>query len=373
MMKKYIIILLLLCCCSTPEPRAIRVVRIHGSPYQRGFIHGQSLKHEIHAILRQFHEHVQQQHQVSVDSIRSDFLSAMHYRDAIEALNPSLLNEVQGIADGAGIDFDTMFLLQIGEEFLDYLDETRPKRCTSIGVSGDETTPTIVAQNMDAPYFLHGFPTLLHIKYDSLDLESYILTSPGLIALNGLNSKGIGVTANALPGFNRDLTGLPVAFVIRTLLEKTSFQDAVSFLESVNHAKAQNYLLGGPGETVSLECSGREIHAFVSEENPKITYHTNHFLVHPQMMNEPYCSRLETMKEALAKYRYQIGFNEIRTILRSTKWNAGRPISHPFCYASTIMTLGPNPVLYLAPGQPDKYEYERFDFKEDPISRGNSD
>ena len=363
---------ILLCHCSGLEPREIRVVHLHGSAYNRGFLHGRLLKNEIHVILDQFHAHVKQLYQFPVDSIRSDYLDRVHYQDAIQKLNPSLLDEVRGIADGAEIDFDHIFLLQISEEFLDYLDETRPKRCTSIGVSGDDKTPSIVAQNMDAPYFLHGFPTLLHIKYGSLDLESFVLTSPGLIALNGLNNKGIGVTANGLPGFSHDLTGLPVAFIIRTVLEKTSYKEAVSFLKSVNHAKTQNYLLGGPDETVSLECNGREVYPFRSKENPRITYHTNHYLAHPHILKEIYCSRLETMKEALEKYRYQIGFEEIRSILRSTKWNAGRPISHPFCYASTIMVLGSNPVLFMAPGQPDKYEYEQFDFKKDSLYGGGS-
>ncbi|NQT24861.1 hypothetical protein HQ585_05880 [candidate division KSB1 bacterium] len=354
----------LFCFCSTPEPREIRVVELSGSPYNRGLIHGQILMEEVHAILNQFEAHVEQMHELQIDSVKTEYLAKIRYQNAIQQWNPALLDEVRGIADGADVDFETLFLFQMGEEFLTYLNETQPKRCTAIGVSHTDDAPCIVAQNMDPPYFLHGFPTLLHIEYDSLDLESYVLTAPGLLALNGMNSKGIGITANGLSGLNPDLKGLPVAFVIRTTLEQTSIKDAVSFIKSVNHAKAQNYIVGGPEEAVSLECDGRKIHSFVSEKNSKVTYHTNHYLARPHVSNYDYCSRLETMKEALEKVDYQIGFKEIQKILSSTKWNAGRPISHPFCYGSTIMVLGSPPELYLAPGQPDLYDYVRFGFED---------
>lgn len=352
------------CSCGKPPARGIRVVELSGSAYERGKTHGRTLQTEIHAVLDRFRAHAERMHSVRIDSIRSGYLAKVKYTESIRRWNPGLLDEVRGIADGAGVDFEAVLLFQMGEEFLARLEETRPKHCTSIGTGRTESSPCIVAQNMDAPYFLHGFPTLLRIRYDSLNLETFVLTAPGLIALNGMNSRGIGVTANALPGLNPALEGLPVAFVLRTVLEQPTFEQAVQFLRSVEHAKAQNYLMGGPEEAVSLECIGREAHPFRSPDNSNLTYHTNHFLARAHPSNGDYCSRLETMKAYLSDHAYRVGFEEIREILSSTEWNAGRPISHAFCYGSTIMVLSSPPELYLAPGQPDQYDYVRFAFQE---------
>jgi len=296
------------------------------------------------------------------DSIKSYFLNKNKYKASILKWNSDLLNEVKGIADGSGVEFETIFLFQIGEELETYLSAANLFRCTSIGVNKSNNAPCFVAQNMDPPNFLHGFPTLLHIKHEDSDLESFIFTSPGLIALNGLNSKAVGITANGLPNLYTNLEGLPVSYIIRTVLEKKSFKEALSFLNKIKHAKAQNYILGGRDEAVCLECFDETIEKFIPFENTAITYHTNNYLKIKHSSNSEYCSRLTTMQEELEAKNYNIGLSDIKEILSSTKWNAGRPISHHFTYGSTIMQLSDNPVLYIAPDQPDKTEYLIFKF-----------
>ena len=77
------------------------------------------------------------------------------------------------------------------------------------------------------------------------DLHQFILTFPGLIATNGMNSKGVGITTNTLKQLAHSRDGLSVAFVVRGVLERQTFDEAQMFLKSVHHASGQNYTVGG--------------------------------------------------------------------------------------------------------------------------------
>jgi len=363
-MKKYIILLfiILIISCSSYESMNLKVVHLEGTPYNRGLTHGQTLKKEIKFILDKWTIKTEAMTKMKFEDIKEQFLNNTKYMDAILKWNPDLVDEIRGIADGSGIDFNTIYLYQIGEELESNLNLNNSYKCTTIGVNKTDKTPCYVAQNMDPPNFLHGFPTLLYIKHEESDLESYVFTSPGLIALNGLNNKAIGITANGLPDLYSNIEGLPVAFIIRSVLEKESFEEAVNFVLNIKHAKAQNYIIGGQDEVVCLECFNDTKVRFVPFENAAVTYHTNHYLQMKHSSNSKYCSRLTTLREEIENRNYDIGLDDIKEILRSTKWNAGRPISHAFTYGSTIMELSEHPILYITPDQPDKTQYLRYDF-----------
>lgn len=357
-----LILLVFLLSCSTYEQPKLRVIELEGSPYERGLKHGQVLKEEIETVIRNWMATTEALTGKRFKDLQVEFLKNARYKDSIFKWNPALFSEVEGIAEGSGSDLETIFLFQISEEFDSYLSSTNQYGCTAIGIDKSDAAPCYVAQNMDPPEFLHGFPILLHIKQNNTDLESYVFTSPGLIALNGINNKAIGIVANGLPNLYINLEGLPVTFVIRTVLEKTNFEEAIGFLQEVQHAKAQNYILGDSIRAESWECFDGTAVNFTPSENATITYHTNIYLGLKHRSNSTYCSRLTTMRDELEKRNYSIQLSDIKEILRSTKWNAGRPISHAFTYGSTIMELSKNPVLYIAPDQPDKATYLRFDF-----------
>ena len=235
-MKNYILFLLLVfnVSCSSHESANLRVIKLEGTPYNRGLKHGQILKEEIGIIIDRWKTKTEAWTGFDFEDTKRAFLSKNKYKDAILSWNPDLLNEVEGIAKGSGIDFETIFLFQMGEELHSQSGITNLSRCTSIGVSKSDKNPCLVAQNMDPPYFLHGFPTLLHIKHNDSDLESYIFTSPGLIALNGMNNRAIGIVANGLPNLYANFEGMPVAFVIRTVLAKSTLGFFAHPLEKVH-------------------------------------------------------------------------------------------------------------------------------------------
>ena len=353
-MKRILLIffILIFTYCEQNSKIQLKVIELEGTPYNRGLVHGQSLKEEIKQVISQWTKASEMMHDMKFDDIKNDFLEKTNYLDAIKKWTPELLDEIKGISDGSGIDYETIFLFQISEELESYGRNLFMQKCTSIGVNKTDINPTYVAQNMDPPTFLHGFPTLLHIKDNRSNLESYVFTFPGFIGLNGLNNESIAITANGLPNLYDQIEGLPVSFIIRGVLDKTSFKDAVEFIHDIKHAKAQNYIIGGQDESRCFECSTREINQFIPFENADITYHTNHYLV--DACESKYCSRLKTLEDEIKRRSYKIGFQDIKQILSSRKRNAGRPISNVWTYGCTIMVLSESPELYITPGRPDK-------------------
>jgi isopenicillin-N N-acyltransferase-like protein len=176
----------------------LRVVVLEGPPYNRGLMHGKTLKKEINELVRLWKADLEKVYKMKADTFISNFLKKTDFTKAIKKWTPELLEEVRGISEGSGIDFNTIYAFQLIDEIWANGDDIAAEHCTSIGVNRRGENPTFVAQNMDIPLFYHGYQTLLHIKHSGSDLESFVLTAPGVIALNGMNSSSVAINCNTL-------------------------------------------------------------------------------------------------------------------------------------------------------------------------------
>ena len=82
--------------------------------------------------------------------------------------------------------------------------------------------------------------------------EALRISIAGNIGLNGLNASGLGVTCNTLAQLNYSIDGLPVAFIVRAILDRNSLMKPRSFLRTITHASGQNYILSSPAICVAL-------------------------------------------------------------------------------------------------------------------------
>ena len=157
------------------------------------------------------------------------------------------------------------------------------EHCSGLGIAATASHPAIVAQNMDLESFRDGLQTLLHIK-DPSGLEAYVLTAPGLIGVNGINDQGVGVTANTLAQLAHNRDGLPVAFVVRGVLQRSTFGEIEAFLNGVHHASGQNYTVGASGRVAYFEASAHKV--VEVSTNGGFLYHTNHPLANDDYSEE---------------------------------------------------------------------------------------
>ena len=75
----------------------------------------------------------------------------------------------------------------------------------------------------------------------------------GMIGLTGCNDDGLAVVVNNLDMLPASPTGLPVAFVLRGILERRTLAAAVDFVSQVPHATGQHYGIAAPEGLASVE------------------------------------------------------------------------------------------------------------------------
>jgi isopenicillin-N N-acyltransferase like protein len=378
------VVLSLLVLLWLPAPRLdsapkLRVVNIDsGTPYHQGLVHGRALKGEIRALVKLWKQDLEKTYGVPAEDFIAAFLQKTDFKPAIARWTPGLLDEVRGIADAAGIDFDTMYVYQLIDEQWAIGPDVMPAKCTTITARKRGGNPAFVAQTLDLPEFYEGYQTVLRIKDDKEDLETLVFTIPGVIAANGLNSRAVGVCVNAVTQLAYSTKGLPVDFVIRGLLRQTSYEQAVNFLERIQPAAPQTYVIGGPTETAVFERSAGKMAPFAPFTGAEFSYHTNHPRVNddynprfPEMLKakdltlEAYraqCQRFAHLSQVLKDNTAAIDVERLEAIFKDR--NSG--INNKGTYGCTIMVLGEQPELHIAPGRPDLTAFQTLKFPPRP-------
>lgn len=364
----------------------LRFVELEGTPYERGFQHGKSLKEDIHALVDLWKTDIEQKYKIDSDVFIKKFLEYTDFPAAIKRWTPGLLEEVRGIADGAGLDYDTVFAFQLvdemwvmGEEALGLELSPASDHCTTIGIRKSQHRPSMVSQTLDIPTFYHGFQTLIHIKEAESGLQTMLFTFPGFIAANGLNNSSVAVVVNAIQQLEHSRDGLPVAFVIRGILQKKTYKEAVKFIHSITFGAPQNYMIGGPEKVGSFECSASHVEEFSPYPGARFTYHTNHPLRNRQFTPEILarfksrnidpreytfkCQRFEALQRILKNNDVAISIEKLKGIFSDRE----TIINNRSTFGVTIMVLTDSPKLHISPGRPDEIPFQVVGFdRKDP-------
>jgi len=351
------------------EKDKLSVIELKGTPYQRGRTHGQTLRLEIQELVKRWKADLEKTYSVPAATYIQRLLEATDFQPAIERWTPGLLDEVRGIADGAGIDFQTMYAFQLIDETWVMGGDLGLSKCTSIAARRRGGSPAFVAQNVDIPDFYHGFQTVLRIEAGADEPGALIFTIPGVIASNGLNDRSVAVCTNAVTQLAYSLKGLPVDFIVRGILRQRTYADAVRFLKEIQPAAPQNYMIGGPKEAASFERSANRTAEFIPFEGAEFTYHTNHPMANDDL-NPKFIEGLKKNGMDMEIYRSmcprftflgQTFKDNSATldlaVLKRVFADRGSKINNPQTYGCTIMLLGDHPKLHIAPGRPDEEPY----------------
>src|SRR4051794_30330305 len=88
-------------------PRKVRVLVLEGTPRQRGLTHGREMKEDIHALLKLWKKDLADSYKVDADGFIKDFVAKTKFLEPMRKWTPELVEEIRGIADGAGVPFET--------------------------------------------------------------------------------------------------------------------------------------------------------------------------------------------------------------------------------------------------------------------------
>lgn len=239
-----------------------------GTPYELGRAHGEQL---APAVRRQVDDVLLIAAQAGQDR-EAALAWSLEQLPRIERLNPALVEELHGLADGAGITLAEAIAIQV-----------RPGTgrmlggCTSLAASGSATADggPIGAQNRD---LYHGFRERLVVTLLRPRRGTPLLmhTVPGELGGTGLNGHGLALFANSLwARAGRTWMGTPL--LRRTLLETADADAAAECVRNMDGPAVGNFLL--------VDAAGRIRNCEIMPEGPMIaaqdegTYaHTNHCL-----------------------------------------------------------------------------------------------
>lgn len=368
----------------------VPVIELQGNGYQRGLQHGKVLKTEIAELYKKWKIDIENGTKQNADTVIDQFYRQTNFQLAIKKWTPEIYDEIKGIAESSGQSFKDVYCFQMMDEFWVYIDKIKnaeANHCSGLGVAANGSKPAYIAQNLDVPSFMNGSQVLLHIKAYKNEPEQYLLSSAGLVAMNGINSNGIGVTVNTLMQLSASTDGLPVACVVRGILLKKDKKSALDFLQTVKHASGQNYIIGAVDSVYDFEASANKVIRYIPvPENPSLVYHTNHPIsnddikpwykekVEKVLSGEAVSNsstRFLALKNRLDISNPDFSDNTIKETLRS-KDSEKYPVciayqsdNGGFTFSSVIYTLGKNLSVQITNGSPDQSEYVIHKFTSD--------
>jgi len=365
--------------------RSCPIVAVSGTPRRRGESHGEQLRDRISSGVARWHDALASETGQDPTTYLDDFLATTDFLASIRRWTPDLLDEIEGIAAGSNQSYETILAYNLMDE--EWLHQQRwrpsslvgadePHHCSAMGLRPAGGRPTIVAQNMDLPLHMDGSQCVLHVVADNGDPDVIVLTAAGLIATTGANSAGVGTCMNALFQLDNEPEGLPVAFAIRGLLRRRTRAEAVEFLESIDHASGQNYLVGDRTGVTSVECSARGTTVY-EPDGPAIS-HTNHPLAsedtgqHLARMT----SAAEGGESAMLNSKQRLALLEqvldddptiagVVTALRDETvpvCRRARPDGGALTFGTVLLELGQDPVVRVAPGPPTQEPFRTVNF-----------
>ncbi|MFB4162254.1 C45 family autoproteolytic acyltransferase/hydrolase [Alteribacillus sp. JSM 102045] len=258
------------------EIKPQEMLTLSGSSFDIGHQHGKEAKAKVHSSLetyeRMFKEH-------TAISWGEACEKALTHLDAIEKLYPQYVEEMEGLAKGAGVSFEDVLALNARSEIALI---TAPDGCTSIAMSHPKTSKTWLAQNWD--WKGTQLKSLVHVQIEQNDLPTIeMVTEAGIIGKIGCNSTGFGVCLNALVT-DTWLPKIPIHLGLRAILDSFSFREALEKVENNQMASPAHFLVASKtGDMASLEVSPVRTEQITPTEG--LLVHTNH-LCSPEMREE---------------------------------------------------------------------------------------
>jgi isopenicillin-N N-acyltransferase-like protein len=352
---------------------SIPTVELSGTPRERGRRHGEALREQIAAVREQWLDSLTARFGVDPNAFIETFLGETRFIDAMRRWTPTLLQEIEGIAEGSGRAREETLAFQFMDEEW-WFGATRLRRtpaaanrCSIVASRGRAGHPPILAQNMDLHGFLDGGQAVLRVRGTEGEPDATTLTIAGMIALCGANDAGLGVAVNTLWQLPSVVDGLPVACVARTILSRRSLADASDWIKSVRHASGQHYLIGDPDGFASFEASGVRVSEVPWSTLSPAYVHTNHPLTGSKAApgnpaEENSRGRYATLCGIVAGNALSV--EEVKSALAdrsgshaiSVRRNPDNP-GATMTFASIVMELKRPPAIQIAGGPPCSYPW----------------
>ncbi len=268
-------------------------IRVAGTSYERGLQYGTQARDRVrlsvHAYRRVFAHYAGW----DWDTVRRQ---AAGFEAPIAAFGPAYLDEMRGIADGAGLDLADVLAINVRTEVM-YAAKARqaplaartlPAECSAFAVAPGPARPgaALIGQNWD--WLRHSAQTLVVLEARQADGPDFVtVVEAGLLAKAGLNAAGLGLVTNALvTEADAGAPGLPYHVLLRAILDCATVTEALQVLQAGPRSSSANYLIAhASGAALDVEAApGDFTRLYPLLPDHGVLLHTNHFLsprLHP--------------------------------------------------------------------------------------------
>ena len=361
-------------------------VRVAGTPYQRGRHYGTQARTQIHRSVQAYQRVFAHYTGWDWPAVRR---AAAGFEAPVAAFRPAYLDEMRGLADGAGLDLADVLAINVRTEVM-YAAKARlaplatrvpqpPAECSAfavVPVPGGPAT-TLVGQNWD--WLLHSAQTLIVLEARPDDGPDFVtVVEAGLLAKAGLNAAGLGLVTNALvTDVDIGAPGIPYHVLLRAILDCATVTEALKVLQAGTRSSSANYLIAhASGAALDVEAAAGDFTRLYPQlPGDGRLLHTNHFLS-PRLPPVQDVSLWAMPSSAVRLQRLHAGataaatLEDFRTLLADHADYPHSICSHPdpddhpleqgATIASVLMDLNARR-LWVAAGNPCQVPYHELD------------
>ena len=367
-------------------------VRVGGGPSDRGRAYGEQARTRIARSIEAYREVFRAYAGWEWDQVRKE---AARFEAPIAAFDERYVEEIRGIAEGAGVDVEDVLAINVRTEVMfaakaraaeaaarEGGDGQRQGECSAFAVLPEASADghTVLGQNWD--WLLHSFDTVVVLESEQDDGPNFVsVVEAGLLAKTGMNSSGLGLATNALvTDDDRGEPGVPYHVLLRAFMDCENLSDALATAQRGIRSSSANYLIAHrDGIAVNIEATpGDYSRLFLEFPEHGVLLHTNHFVSNAfdrrdvslwVMPDSPI--RLERLRSAVGSARDgELSLDTFRAALADhANYPSGicchpdprmQPLDQGATVASVLMDLAARR-MWVADGHPCTTPYRELD------------
>ncbi|MEX1004354.1 MAG: C45 family peptidase [Acidimicrobiia bacterium] len=360
-------------------PAALRFLRTEGTPIEVGRDHGSTFGSEVLGSIGVYRDKFDE---IGITWERALSI-AQRAGDYLRTLDPALVEELDGIAQGADVDPREILTINIRTGITRMIEEgttDEDHECTTAAVLPEATANghTLVGQNWDQRAVCQPNTVVIEQHIPGQPALLFV-TEAGILFRHGMNDAGIGIAGNALRT-NRESRadqGAPSPVPRRRALRERTLAAARRAIEETPRSHSGNHLVGdAAGAAVDIEAAPGQ--TFALDPKDGILVHSNHFL-HPEAHTALEDRGPKSHPDTLLRdcrlrdtLREKHGSITVADVQEALKDHDGFPVSvcrHPnpdsstpgFTLVSTVMDLNERR-MWTAPGPACVGTYTEYSF-----------
>ncbi|MGW4796043.1 C45 family autoproteolytic acyltransferase/hydrolase [Nonomuraea sp. NPDC004297] len=214
---------------------SLPLIEISGTPRERGRQYGEQAREPVARALAYYAEAFGHSSGLTWDQV---VRRAARWAEPSRAFAPELVEEMEGVAEGAGVGFlDVLALNARGEILYDTtFSAMAPDGCTSFALTGEASGDGHVYAGQNWDWRDGVSDTLMVLRVVQPGRPTVIMhVEAGQVGRQGANSAGIALNANGLGGRFDDSVGVPQTLIRRRVLDSG---DLGAALEALTRSKA---------------------------------------------------------------------------------------------------------------------------------------